>query len=671
MKKRDNMEFENVKLTLKDGHYYEGWGYYENNDFVPHGCGKKFFDGHYAYGNYINGVLDGPAIVSYDYYMYTMQFKNSLGNGWGLYINEGDLEEFGYYENGQLKKDLSVFVKWYFQILETTQRAIFQNMLTMRYYTDNKQVAELLIGYKGGRTNSNEQLPYMGFHFMPDGSVWVGTTETRNLTGYLLHFRSDGLIDVGEFENGNLIESLPFSFIIDYTFFNVISSYPSACLLQDFPDNVEIKKNYNYITDSYISNKDQNDETFFKQIEDITKLAEQGDVEAQFNLGKYYLDEEDDDEGNNNAYEWFLKAANNGHSESMFYLGLANLNGWAKEPSDIEGFKWFFKASDLGHAQSICWVGHCLLNGIGTEKSEDKGVEYIKRAADLNNPNGLYYYGELLMDHDYKKGVEFIKKAAILDYSDAQSHLGQIYILYPQYPTKEGIEWLKKAAGQGNAEAQLELGNQYFRGHGVQQSFFEAVKWFWKAAEQDEETAQFNLGTCYFDGNGVRKSYSKALEWFRKAKENGKGLWSKIYIGKCYYHLKQYDKALKVLETTTDDWEGESNYYIGMCYYEGKGVDKSYQTAFNYFLKSAEKKNNKAQLQVGLMYKEGIGVIKNEEQAFRWIKLSAEADNADAQYQLALCYTSGIGTEIDLLKAFDWKIKAIKNGNLQAKESFY
>lgn len=671
------MELENVKLTLIDDRYYEGWGYYNNNVFVPHGCGKKYFDEHYAYGNFVDGVLEGPAILSYDYYMYTMHYKNNVGNGWGMYIDRGDLIEFGYYENDQLKRDMTVYVKWYFQLMEKTQRGAYQNMLTMRYYTDNKQVAELLIGYRGGKTNSNTHIPYMGFHFMPDGSVWVGTTETRNLSGFLLHFRSDGFIDVGEFENGNLVDSLPFSFIIDYTFFNVIDKYPSVCLL-DFPDNVEIMTNYNYIIDSHETNDDLNDNTTIKQIEELTKLAIQGDIEAQFMLGEHYLDDKNEYKDECKAYEWYLKAANNGHIESMFMVGLAHINGWAKEPSDIDGFKWLSKASDLGHAHSSCWVGHCFLNGIGTEESKAKGVELIKKAAELNNPNGLAYYGSLLMsvkkidglDHNYNEGVEYIKKAAILGDLDAQAHLGIIYVTHPKYSTKEGIEWLKKAAEQGNAEAQLALGNQYKMGYGVQQSYFEATKWFWKAAKQDEETAQFNLGTCYFDGHGVRQSYGKALEWFRKANENGKGLWSDIYIGKCYYHLKQYDKALKVLETTTDDWEGESNYYIGLCYYEGKGVDKSFQTAFNYFLKSAEKKNNKAQLQVGIMYKEGIGVIKNEEQAFKWIKLSAEADNSDAQYQLALCYTNGVGTEINLLEAFVWKMKAIENGNILAKEIF-
>lgn len=29
-------------VILSDGHKYRGWGYYQNGEFIPHGCGKNF-----------------------------------------------------------------------------------------------------------------------------------------------------------------------------------------------------------------------------------------------------------------------------------------------------------------------------------------------------------------------------------------------------------------------------------------------------------------------------------------------------------------------------------------------------------------------------------------------------------------------------------------------------
>lgn len=70
------MEKEQVKqIMLLDGNRYTGWGYNNPQGFVPHGCGKKYFKNYYAYGNFQNGILEGPAIVSHDFYMNTAQFK--------------------------------------------------------------------------------------------------------------------------------------------------------------------------------------------------------------------------------------------------------------------------------------------------------------------------------------------------------------------------------------------------------------------------------------------------------------------------------------------------------------------------------------------------------------------------------------------------------------------
>lgn len=209
------MELQNVQqLTLSDGRKYNGWGYYQGGEFIPQGCGKKFFDGYYAYGNFINGVLDGPVIVSHNYQMNTAIFRNNRGNGWGLCINGGVLVEFGYYENSRIKVNLLDFVEWYYEKLSSSERHD-ENMLNMYTFKDSKQVAELLIGYSGKDLGGGLASTYMGFRFKSDGSVWVGSTGSRKLSGDLIHFRPDGQIDAGRFEDGELIERKKLHEIID------------------------------------------------------------------------------------------------------------------------------------------------------------------------------------------------------------------------------------------------------------------------------------------------------------------------------------------------------------------------------------------------------------------------------------------------------------------------
>lgn len=211
------MELNKVeKMCLPDGNTYTGWGYVDDNtgDFIPNGCGKKYYQGYYTYGNFRNGMLNGPAINSHDYCMTTCFFKNNRGNGWGVSLNRGELTEFGYYVNSQLKNDLSDFVAWYFAKMEDSDRRN-ENMLHVYTHKETKEVVELLIGFTGSRPENGIALCYMGFRFKADGSVWVGTTCERQLNGTLIHFRPDGLIDAGEFRNGELINRKSLQAIID------------------------------------------------------------------------------------------------------------------------------------------------------------------------------------------------------------------------------------------------------------------------------------------------------------------------------------------------------------------------------------------------------------------------------------------------------------------------
>lgn len=260
-------------VILSDGHKYRGWGYYQNGEFIPHGCGKKFYDGEYAYGNFKNGILNGPAIVSYDYCMNTAIFKNDRGNGWGLCINSGSLIEFGYYKNSQLETDLRDFVEWYYEKMANSGRAN-ENMLSMYTFNDSKEVAELLIGYSGTAPSNGVALVYMGFRFKSDGSVWVGNTATRALTGKLIHFTPSGEVIAGSFENGKLIERVPLqSMIDDYygtwdfsdddLFGALFSSRPKSSrqlrneeIRNRFRGIDDIKAGFNYFTNTYNTDED-------------------------------------------------------------------------------------------------------------------------------------------------------------------------------------------------------------------------------------------------------------------------------------------------------------------------------------------------------------------------------------------------------------------------------
>ena len=55
----------------------------------------------------------------------------------------------------------------------------------------------------------------MGFHFLLDGSVWVGDSIKHDWSGDMIHFCPNGTIDCGHFRNGVLIERYTLQQLID------------------------------------------------------------------------------------------------------------------------------------------------------------------------------------------------------------------------------------------------------------------------------------------------------------------------------------------------------------------------------------------------------------------------------------------------------------------------
>lgn len=200
-------------IKLKDGKNYTGYGKYIGDDFIPNGYGHLVYSNMNIKGNFVDGKLNGPGINNHDYYMYTMHFKDNRGNGWGLCINSGELVEFGYYKNSRLTVNLLDAVEWYYEKMKMYGRSN-ENMLNIYTSKLDHHVVDLLIGYPG-KKSEGISLSYAGFHFIDDGSVWIGTTSTQQASGTLIKFCANGHIEIGLFEEGVLIVPMDIQEVID------------------------------------------------------------------------------------------------------------------------------------------------------------------------------------------------------------------------------------------------------------------------------------------------------------------------------------------------------------------------------------------------------------------------------------------------------------------------
>lgn len=80
-------------------------------------------------------------------------------------------------------------------------------------------------------------------------------------------------------------------------------------------------------------------------LESLQEKADQGDAEAQFNLGFMYDKGEGVSKDDVEAVKWCRKAADQGFATAQFNLGLMYASGIGVPKEEIQAYKWFILAS--------------------------------------------------------------------------------------------------------------------------------------------------------------------------------------------------------------------------------------------------------------------------------------------------------------------------------------
>jgi uncharacterized protein len=230
-------------------------------------------------------------------------------------------------------------------------------------------------------------------------------------------------------------------------------------------------------------------------LKEFLPLAEQGDAEAQINLGFMYRDGDGVPQDDKEAVRWFRLAAEQGLANGQFNLGFMYGTGHGVPRDDKEAVRWYRLAAEQGLAPAQ--------SNLGREYQLGRGVP-----------------------QDDKEAVRWYRLAAEQGLADAQSVLGLAYVAGHGVPQddKEAVRWYRLAAEQGLALAQYNLGVEYATGQGVPQDDKEAVRWFRLAAEQGVAEAQLNLGLAYLKGQAVPLDYIQACMWFTLAGGDANGI---------------------------------------------------------------------------------------------------------------------------------------------------
>jgi uncharacterized protein len=210
--------------------------------------------------------------------------------------------------------------------------------------------------------------------------------------------------------------------------------------------------------------------------------AQQGDVDAQYNLGCLYVRGE----------------------------GVAQNRAWAVD--------WLQRAADQGDVDAATWL--LFSNPI----TDDRRKQFVSKRLTPTDRFRLTFAVTL-------SDGKLHRRPCTTDETDGaqiEFGLGLFYEKgisgFPQDDT-QAAEWYRRASERNFAEARTHLAYLYAAGHGVPQNQVEAARLFRLAAEQGDGIAQVNLAAFYANGSlGYNKDLILAYVLVSHAADMGKQL---------------------------------------------------------------------------------------------------------------------------------------------------
>ena len=239
----------------------------------------------------------------------------------------------------------------------------------------------------------------------------------------------------------------------------------------------------------------------------IVQKAEQGDAEAQYELGIAYFNGDLFPRDQKAAFHWLTKSSEQGYARAHASLTLFYQYGLVVEKDLKMTINLLLKAAEKGIAGSMSSLSYIYRtggDGVPVDLIESAKWE-LKHAEKTNDSLSQYSVG-----YNYEKG-----NGVIQDYEEA-------------------LKWYLKSAKQGELVALSVIGDFFAEGKGVTKDLREAAKWYQKGAEAGIQTCQVSLGLAFWSGKGVIQDYASAYAWFNVAASEGTP-----------FHISLRDKIVK------------------------------------------------------------------------------------------------------------------------------
>jgi uncharacterized protein len=224
-------------------------------------------------------------------------------------------------------------------------------------------------------------------------------------------------------------------------------------------------------------------------------LAEQGDAKQAFPL--------------------LTRAARAGIAEAEYRVGRCYLEGTGVPPNRAGGVRWLERAADQGYVDAQARLATLFVHGLASVANAvpEQGA----------NPSANLFATNDATDPDFDSAIKWARKAAEGGSADGQAVLGYILTSGPERlrDVDEADQWYERSAAAGCPQGALGYALSLARKAVGEEQQAQVAVYLRRAADAGLPTALYLLGMMTERGLGMKADPGTAVDLFRQAAEKG------------------------------------------------------------------------------------------------------------------------------------------------------
>jgi len=401
----------------------------------------------------------------------------------------------------------------------------------------------------------------------------------------------------------------------------------------------------------------------------VQQMADTGNAEAAFRLGRYYhLESSEPDYAL--ALKYYQMASEENHAWATNNLGLLYQNGLGMPRDKDKAYEYFKKAA----GQHDPWAYLNLADAAFSSSEKDaanKGIEWLEEGGRnqctmcLIEQAAIYHSGAYGVTRDSGKTLSLLNKAAALGDPQATLIIAELHIVGDGVPqsSRSSFEMLKTLSDNGDGYASTLLGelssddkirNYLFEsalggtGHvpadlaaAIPQDMSKAIRYWERASQQGSCQSWIDLSSVYDRGISVDTDYRRGADYVEQAVHcdpaNSYFLWK---FAKRFYDARGRDRdcraAEKLFRESLDHGYADAAVDLGYIYDKGcERIARDDHHALQIYLLGAKLGVALCENNVGAMIKHGRGIeAADPARGYGWITLAAMNGNDLAKANL-------------------------------------